>query len=605
MKSRFVFLGRTALFFLGYFMVARLFFHVYMFSQTVTMGWGNFLLSYVHGLRLDASITGYLMMLMSLLMPVSMVMSRRWFRGVVDALFGTVIALFSLLIWSDGALYTHWGFRIDTSFFMYLETPKEALASVPVWQLVLFLVAWTGYTVLSVWLFRRYVTTHIDRFDRSHWVSVFAFLLFGGCMILPVRGSVGIAPINTGMVYFSSDMYTNHSTVNAVWNFMYDLSHRDRTNLSVHFMDDAQAEQMRENFIMSPDSVPVLLNDARPNVLFIILEGIAAHVVEPLGGRAGVTPQINRLWNEGLSFRHIHASGSRSDRGLVAILSGYPSHPLASLMKYPKKTQKVHSITRALGDVGYHTSFYYGGDTDFANMNSYLKNSGFQQVVNQDDFPREYRNSKWGVHDEYLFDRVMADMDAAQAPFFKAFFTLSSHEPFDVPMATVIKGSTDNDKYMNSAYYTDSCLGRFIDVAKTKPWWNRTLVVIVSDHSVRYVEDHQIDEPRRYAIPMIWTGGALKEKAVMDVYGSQCDIAATLLGQMALSTEGFPFSRNLFSSTDGVMYHFNKGFGFVSSRGKVIYDLNKNEMTAAEGDSLLVPQAKGLFQSMMNHFNGL
>jgi phosphoglycerol transferase MdoB-like AlkP superfamily enzyme len=606
MKNRFVFLGKLALFLIVYFVVARLFFHLYSWEFTKEMGWSDFFLSYVYGLRLDASITGYLMMLFALLMPLSLVISSKGFRWMVDVLIGFFIVLFSLIIWADAALYTHWGFRIDTTPLMYLTTPKDAMASLPLWQLGLFLVAWLLYSSLFIVVFRRWVSSIILSLEHSHWMATFAFLLFSGCMILPVRGSVGIAPVNTGMVYFSSNLYTNHSTVNAVWNFMYDLSHRDRTNLTVSFMESDKAIAIRDAFVSRPDSVPSVIDPIRPNVLMIILEGVAAQVIEPLGGRKGVTPNINQLWNEGIAFNHIYASGSRSDRGLVAILSGYPSHPLASLMKYPKKTQKVNSITRVLSDEGYSTAFYYGGDTDFANMNSYLKNSGFQRVVNQNDFPDEFRNSKWGVHDQYLFERVMTDVDSAKGSFFKAFFTLSSHEPFDVPMSTVIQGKGDNEKYMNSVFYTDSCLGHFIRQAKTKKWWNNTLIIIVSDHNVRYVEDYRIDEPRRYAIPMIWTGGVVKQSGKVDVYGSQCDIAVTLLKQMDLPINGFPFSSNLFSTTGGgVMYHFNKGFGFVTPEGNVIYDLNNNQMTEHNGDSLLIDQSKGLFQSMIDDFNGL
>ena len=191
-------------------------------------------------------------------------------------------------------------------------------------------------------------------------------------------------------------------------------------------------------------------------------------MIGPLGGMPNVTPNINKLSKEGILFSNIYASGDRSDKGIVATISGFPAQSTKSIIKYPLKSQKLPTFSGMLDSVGYHTAFYYGGDPDFASIRSYLFSSKFRTIVSQDDFPKAYRNSKWGVHDEYVFNRLLVDCDTAKGPFLKMFFTLTSHEPFEIPAKPKFIGDDEKTKFLSSVCYTDSCLGDFIRRAKAK-----------------------------------------------------------------------------------------------------------------------------------------
>ena len=80
--------------------------------------------------------------------------------------------------------------------------------------------------------------------------------------------------------------------------------------------------------------------------------------------------------------------------------------------------------------------------------------------------------------------------------------------------------------YPNSVAFTDSCIGNFIDKLKELPVWKNTLVIFVSDHGYPYPKDVVNYEPRRYHIPMLWVGGAVKEPVVIDKLANQTDLAA-------------------------------------------------------------------------------
>ena len=275
-----------------------------------------------------------------------------------------------------------------------------------------------------------------------------------------------------------------------------------------------------------------VLNNERPNVIVIVLESFSGYLIGPMGGDSLVTPQFNRYSKEGILFSEFYASGTRTDKAMPAILDGYPAQPAQSIIKEPKKSQTLPSLVRILNEKGYNSSFWYGGEINFANFNSFVIGSGFNEIITKDNFnPADY-NSKWGVHDHVLFQALKDSMKVVREPFLKVILTLSSHEPYDVPMESVFAGSDVITKYRNSVYYTDKALGSFLDWAKGTDWWKNTLVIMVADHA-RIYDDMPNYKPNVFRIPMLWVGGALTKKGLkIEKLGSQTDIPVTVLNQL-------------------------------------------------------------------------
>jgi phosphoglycerol transferase MdoB-like AlkP superfamily enzyme len=323
------------------------------------------------------------------------------------------------------------------------------------------------------------------------------------------------------------------------------------------------------------DSTVSVLKTKRPNVILIIVEGFTANVIESLGGRKGITPNFNQLSKEGILFTNFYASGDRTDKGLVSILSAFPAQTQRSIIKFPDKTQKLTYLSRKLEGLNYKTSFVYGGDADFANYRSFLTYGGFQHITSDDDFDSEFNTSKWGVHDQYLFDQVKKELDTTSLaqPFFKTVLTLSSHEPFDVPLKQ-IPGEDDASLFLNSCYYTDKYLGEFITYCKQQSWWDNTLIIITADHGHRLPDriDSRIRE--KFHIPLLWLGGAIKKDTVINRYGGHTDIANTLLAQLDQSSTDFLFSKDIFGNhtKDFAMYIFIDGYGYVDPEHYIVYD---------------------------------
>ena len=278
---------------------------------------------------------------------------------------------------------------------------------------------------------------------------------------------------------------------------------------------------------------------------------------------------------------------TRTDRGEVAILSGFPAQTRMSVMKLPAKSRNLPSVARSLAGEGYKTSFAYGGDLNFTNQASYMYATGWQELIWQKDLRFDVPASDWGYDDalmcDWFADRVIA-LSESREPFLAGLLTLSSHTPFDVPYAKF------EDKVLNAMAFSDDCVGKMIDRLKASPAWENLLVVLVADHGYPYPRTLAYNEPLRHRIPMIWTGGAVARQRVVEDYASQIDIAATLLAQLGVAHGDFDYSKDIFAPAPPrkfAYYAFNDGFGVVDASGEAVWDVTGGRAVTETNPELL------------------
>jgi phosphoglycerol transferase MdoB-like AlkP superfamily enzyme len=325
------------------------------------------------------------------------------------------------------------------------------------------------------------------------------------------------------------------------------------------------------------------------NLLIIILESFSNKIISGLGGENDITPCLNDLCEQSIVFTNFYASGDRSDKGLVSIFSGYPSQPTTSIIDYPSKSQKLPFIYDNFSGNGYATAFYYGGDLNFANFKSYFTHPSMDLLVSVEDFDRKYFTQKWGVPDEYLFEKLLTDLDTMTKPFFYSCFTLSSHEPFDVPMDPRFGTKSRDQLSKNGFFYTDSVLNNFLNKARKSDWWENTLIVITADHGSRSPGNTPNHTKEKFQIPMIWTGGAiLKSDTTISTIGSQTDIPATLLAQFSQDYSEFSYSFDILNTENEgqAFYAFNNGFGFAYHDNFVIFDNDFRKCISSSGSDM-------------------
>ena len=241
------------------------------------------------------------------------------------------------------------------------------------------------------------------------------------------------------------------------------------------------------------------------------------------------------------------------------------------------------------------------------------KSSGFDLILGESKVDFKHR-MHWGAYDEELFDYNLAHMESIPRPFFSLLMTSTSHEPFDADVHEGFEGEDEPDRYRNTVHYTDRVMGDYMDEAKTKSWYDSTLIFIVSDHAHRFPFDRTIDEVERYHIPILITGGALKEEfrgKVDHRVASHIDFPATVCGQLRLDAKAFTYSKNVFDPTAPAFafYTWENGFGIVDDQQTLIYNTDLDELIAVFNsglpshaiDSALV-RGKAYLQKLMQDY---
>jgi phosphoglycerol transferase MdoB-like AlkP superfamily enzyme len=239
-------------------------------------------------------------------------------------------------------------------------------------------------------------------------------------------------------------------------------------------------------------------------------------------------------------------------------------------------------------------------------MKTYFLQQGFNKIVDKNSFNEVDMNSKWGAHDHVVLNKFLLDLDKQKQPFFSTIFTLSSHEPFEVPVKTVIEGNDIEHLFLNAHHYSDASIGEFIRQAKTKSWWANTLIVIVADHGHPLPEKPNT-KPNEFHIPMLWLGGVLKKKNIaIDSLCSQTDLAATLLNQLQLPSKTFIWSNDIFMRfrIPFAYFAFTNGFGWVRPNGFIIRDNIGGNITERSGNlkPAEVDYGKSYLQASFNDY---
>lgn len=586
MKAKLLFLLKYYLFWIFLSVVAKGIFLVYQGIGIYDLSAWDYGRIFLYGLRIDVSLGGYIIMFSAVIMVFSAFLKEKVIQTLFSGLTFILLIFFSVVMTVDLELFKSWGYHVDATPLLYLKTPKEAMASTPVWLIFVLVLLMCAFVVGGWFIYRCFVVSDFH-YRKPGFMQIPVFLILGGVMVIPIRGGFNVAPMNSSFVFFhNQSMFANQAAVNPVWNFVYELMHMDNMEHSYCFMPEERASQIVDSLYKTDTVFPHLLKNQRPDIVVLLLESFTANAIEVLGGVPGVTPNLNELAKEGILFSNIYATAGRSDRGMVGAISAFPSHPDIAMIKYPNKTVVHPRFPKDLEKVGYATRYYYAGDINFGSFRSYVTMS-FQDMVTEDDFSGVAKKNrfKWGIHDEYMFDRLHEDITKASSPFMYMAFNMSSHEPFEVPMETKIPGNDMEHKFLNAISYSDRCIGDFIRKCKKSGIWDHTLFVLMADHGTRYIGNLDASASAAYRIPLLLTGGVVNVRdTVIETIGSQTDMVATLFAQLGMDHSGYKYSKNLLADNvrPFAFYSFSNAAGVISDHGVSVYNLQSQQFTKTD-----------------------
>jgi phosphoglycerol transferase MdoB-like AlkP superfamily enzyme len=562
---------------------------------------------FIYGFRLDLSMSAYFVFVPFLILSLSFLLFKKHVKILQNILHYILFIPALLVIVIDAQLFRYWGFKLDLTPFRFLKSsPSDAVASVVVLDVVLVVMAFIALSILGVWLYKKLIVKGYKKLPSGRLLGLVGLLL-SAVLFLPIRGSVDVAPISVSSAYFHQDFYPNQAAVNPVWNFMYSLSIKDQDEK----LNLASQEQVDSTILSlyGTDSLTYALpivEQKNPNIIVIILESFSAKTVGALSDMKGLTPRLDALCDEGILFTNYYASGDRSDMGLATTFTGFPAMPNKHLLSFPQKLQTLPNLYQELGKSGYSSSFYYGGNLEFANIKTIFVTAGVQNIMTEDEIGSFPDDGKWGAHDHHVFQRFADDLAKQKQPFVASIFSLSSHEPYKVP-ADFQKFEGTLADFSNATYYTDSCLGALVDQLKRDGIWGNSLLIVTADHATRMPDMSAVNDPNKFRIPLLLTGGVIDSSYQMNNHCSQSDFAYSILELLGKqpTKEDYPFSKSIFNTQkDFAFYFYNKGVGYLDSSGSLIYDINgKYSLSTPNIDSLLyLRRAKAMTQAIDQNF---
>ncbi|MBL0128633.1 MAG: sulfatase-like hydrolase/transferase [Flavobacteriales bacterium] len=572
------------------------------------------LFSFQRALPMDLAAACYFTLPIALLCLPLLWKEIAWLRRVNRILIGVFLVISAIISVSDLALFRAWGTKINHKALSYLIYPDEAFAAAGgahPGQLVVILLA---QVAVGWFLFSR--MDHRRTFRASPlWGRIAALVLFPSAIFIGMRGGVQDYPIDRSWSYHSVHPVLNLGALNGVWNVIVLFAEPPEiaSNPYTYMPKEEADRRFAELHASSNGEHHIILSTERPNVIMVLLESWAADVVGVLGGDAGVTPGFDRLAKNGLLFTNFYSTGFRTEQGLCAMMSGFPSQPKTTIIRQYGKFDRLPSMVNVLDSVGYHSTYFYAGDVAFANTRAYLETIGFNRIHDENSFPIVKR-TEWGAYDEELFAFHTRTTRNEAEPFFHAVMTSSSHEPFDIPVDEGFEGRSDAQLYRNSIHYSDRTLAAFMDSCKHQPWYDRTLIIIVADHGHYLPHNRGNHTAERHRIPFLITGGALipQLRGKQDrTFGCHVDVAATLLGQLGLPSDRFEWSKDLFDSGSKhfAFWTFDDGFGIADSKQSLVFDnLGKRVLqlrdttTAAVENARLIRDGQALEQVLLDRY---
>jgi len=508
---------------------------------------------FVQGLRFDLVLLGFLALLPVLTLPLlatSNALLR--FGGVVMR--GYLIACFALIVFMEFAtpsFIVQYDARPNRIFVEYLIYPKEVASTLLAgygFELVGALIV----VALAAWMLQR--TLRAAARDTRPMPIAAALLLtpllFTLC-VLAMRSTLDHRAVNPSTVALSTDPLVNDLALNSTYSLFYTIAEgryepeggfrygamSDRESL-----DRVRAEMRvpREAFVTG--DIPTLHHQtatrapARPRNLVIVLEeSLGAEHVGALGG-VPTTPRLDALAKQGMWLENLYATGTRSVRGLEALVTGFTPTPAPSVVKLEGSQRDFFSIARVLHDAGYDTSFIYGGEAQFDNMRRFFMNNGFDFVVDENDYANPVFHGSWGVSDEDLLQRADQELSKRrERPFFSLVFTTSNHSPYEYPEGRIEPYDAEPHTVNNAVKYADYALGEFFAHARTQPYWNDTVFLVVADHNSR-VFGAELVPVEHFHIPGLILGGGIEPSTYTPV-ASQIDLPPTLLSLIGISSD--------------------------------------------------------------------
>ncbi|MEQ1598906.1 MAG: LTA synthase family protein [Methylotenera sp.] len=567
---------------------------------------GKLLEILLQGIRVDIIQLSLIALIPLLLAPILAI--KRLFKFWQKFTYIWVVLAIVLLVFLEAAtpgFIGEYDVRPNRIFVEYLKYPKEVFGML--WRgFKVDIFAGLGFALLAIWAMRRFMRPWLSA--TSTWSNKKLWIVWPLIFLVTafaIRSTIGHRPANPALFAITPDSMVNSLILNSGYSVIYavySLQHESKSSQIYGKMDRAQIFKLTNAKDLDIPTLKTLMPSAKRdkplNLVIILQESLGATFVESLGG-VPVTPNLEKLKEQGIWFEQLYATGTRSVRGIEAVVAGFQPTPADSTVKLSLSQKNFFTLASLLAKQGYSTEFIYGGETHFDNMQSFFMGNGFQQVIGQKDYKNPVFVGSWGASDEDLLNKTHEQLMAHHAsgkPFFTLAFSSSNHAPFEFPDGRIElyeqPKATDN----NAVKYADYAIGKFFVEAQKSQYWTDTVFLVVADHDIR-VRGETLVPIEHFHIPGLILGADIKPQKIKAIT-SQIDLPVTLLSLMGISAQHPMTGRDLSNLPADylgrAMMQYNYNFAWMEQTTEA------NNVVVLREDK---PPAHGIYDAKNKHLN--
>jgi len=613
------------------FFIGRLFLFVKYFDKFKDSD-VSYWLVFPYGLRMDTIVASILLMIPLLILTLFPKFLKKSATVFLKYYLLVILTIIGYIEIATIPFVDQYDVRPNFIFVEYLSFPKEIFDMVVSEYPAALIVSIVAVILFLYFFITKFKTDKIRAvFETNYFKRAALFPILLLILILGARSSIGHRPANLSDALWSSNRTVNEITKNSIHSIGsaidVNINHGDDMNHAQKYgkMDEETAVKRVKKILNITDTKELFSlkrlekshfkTDKPKNLVIFLQESMGARFVGAFGGEKGITPNIDRLSKEGIVLKDTYSNGTRSNRGIVGVVSGIYSVPGKTILKRNKASYDFFNISSLLEPYGYVTSFIYGGEARFDNMKNWFIGNGFDRVIEQKDFDNPTFVGTWGVSDGDLVVRANEEfkkLDAENQSFASLMFSQSSHSPYEYPDNKIEPYEGQKATLKSAIKYSDYAIGEFIKLAKKENYYKNTIFVIIADHNVRYAGDDMVPVSQ-FQIPALILGQGIEPMVYEDIT-SQPDVLATALDLMGLDLEYPIMGHSVFSDKKQniSLLQFHSSYALLKDNKVVVLRPDKEAVTftyenrklySAEHDKELEKDALALLTTLDYLYN--
>lgn len=585
-KDYFLIICRFYLLWILIFDFERILFTIQNYHSFKEASFLEWILCFVYSLRLDITTATFLIIIP--LTAIFLIGKNKYAKKIINVLLFTEFVAVALIHSGEILVYDEWQHKLTSRVFTHLSNPDEMFRTAGFSTNIMFLLYLSAEILFSWRIWQWLIKNKTSQLNRGPiWHSMIAIPIYLVVSIILLRGGLQQIPININSAFFSNHYAINDLSTNSTYYFVDSYLMYKRGDIDRYLPDISreEADKLCSSLYDYPKSHDIyVLKNKKPNIVFIILESWSAEAIGCMNPKnRGATPNFDKIAQDGLLFTGIYSGSNTSEIGNLGIFSGLPAIPEMPISQRPEKYRKLPSLNQDLARIGYSTHYMFSGDLKYGNIGGYLVEQGFQDVIDESDFPSGLERGQLNYYDKDAYNLFLQRIRKTKSPFLHCIFTGSTHAPFDHPKSADQNWKGEEAEFMNSLIYADKCLGSFLNQCAKEAWFDNTIFVIMADHGHNSPGAVGFQLNQTYHIPILIWGNPLKSEfrgKRVDKIGNQSDIPATILYQLGLDNSKYTWSKDLLNPfcPEFAFHTVIRGYGWVSPKGGLTWQMEQKQL---------------------------